>query len=69
MTEIQWKEVYSADLEYKAIIVKALLEENEIPAQLVNRRDQAYLFGEVCVFVPANLTIKALNIIENTPEL
>jgi hypothetical protein len=69
MTDTQWSEVYSADVEYKAIIVKAILEENEIPAQVVNRRDQAYHFGDVAVFVPAEFTIKALSIIENTPEL
>jgi hypothetical protein len=61
--------VYTADKEYKALIVKALLEEEGISAIILSQKDSAYLFGEVSVYVSDDMLEKALVIVKNVSEL
>jgi hypothetical protein len=61
--------VYTTDKEYLAVIVQAILEENEIPSFVLNQRDSVYQVGEIKIFVPAEFTIKALDIIGKNIEL
>ncbi len=61
--------VYTADKEYKALIVKALLEEEGISAIILSQKDSAYLFGEVSVYVSDDMANKALEVIKNVGEL
>jgi len=45
-----WQEVFSTSHTWQAEKTKQILEENEIPAVVVNRKDSSYLFGEVAVY-------------------
>lgn len=58
-----WVNVYSTNLEYKAEIMKALLEEEDIQAILINKKDSAYLFGDIELYVHSDNVIKANRII------
>jgi hypothetical protein len=46
-----WTCVYTANQVYKAEAVKDLLDEENIEAVLMNKKDSAYLFGEVELYV------------------
>ncbi len=47
-----WTKVFSASDEYLASIAKDLLENNEIEAVVINRKDSAYvIWGEAEVYV------------------
>jgi hypothetical protein len=59
-----WQGVYSTQYEHKAEIVKAILEENEIKGVIINKKDSAYHFGELEVFVNVNDVLRAKQIIE-----
>jgi hypothetical protein len=45
-----WQEVFSTSNSWQAEMAKQILEENEIPAVVINRKDSSYLFGEVVVY-------------------
>ncbi|MEY1638380.1 putative signal transducing protein [Tenuifilum osseticum] len=45
-----WQEVFSTSHTWQAEMAKQILEENEIPAVVINRKDSSYLFGEVSVY-------------------
>ena len=48
----QWQRVYSATEPYKIEIIKALLEEQDIPSFEVNKKDSAYIaIGEIELYV------------------
>lgn len=46
-----WTLVYSSDQLYMAELMKQLLAENDIQAIIVNKKDSAYLFGDVELYV------------------
>lgn len=58
-----WVKVYSTNTEYKAEIMKALLEEEDIQAILINKKDSSYHFGEIELYVHHEHIIKANRII------
>ncbi|MBA4197149.1 MAG: hypothetical protein C0459_06295 [Chitinophaga sp.] len=48
----------------EANIVKGLLQENDIPVQLLNKQDSSYInFGEVEIYVPFHLKEVANNLL------
>jgi len=48
----------------EANIVKGLLQENDIPVQLLNKQDSSYLvFGEIEIYVPFHLKEVANNLL------
>jgi hypothetical protein len=48
----------------EANIVKGLLQENDIPVQLLNKQDSSYVnFGEVEIYVPFHLKEVAANLL------
>ncbi len=52
----QWYLLYSTTQFAEANIVKGVLEENNIPVQLLNKQDSSYLvFGEIELYVPGHL--------------
>ncbi len=61
-----WATIFTTDKEYQAQIIVALLEENDIICQVVNKKDAAYLFGEIEIMVPAQWVIKAKAIIHKS---
>jgi hypothetical protein len=66
--EDNWQMVYSSEFLHKVEIVKALLEEYEIHGVVVNKKDSAYLFGEVELYVHSDNVLRARLII-NREEL
>ena len=66
--EENWQKVYSSSVEYKVGIVKAVLEESGINSVIVNKKDRAYLFGEIELYVNADDVLRAKQII-NKEEL
>jgi len=58
-----WKRVYETPVTYRAQIVKDLLEEQEIPALVVNKQNSPYLLGNLEVHVPSDYMLKAMHFI------
>ncbi|MEQ8471546.1 MAG: DUF2007 domain-containing protein [Marinoscillum sp.] len=61
-----WQSVYRDELEYRAEIVRAVLDDNDMNPVLLNKKDSAYqLFGHFEVLVAPDHIIKALKIIND----
>lgn len=61
-----WGKVYSTTVAYRAEIVKSILEENDIAAVIVNKKESVYqLFGSYEVHVAPDDLLKAIKIVEN----
>jgi hypothetical protein len=64
-----WKKVFSSQQLAIASMVMGILNENEIPAQSMNKKDSSYVFlGEVEIYVPADKYKVSMALI-NTLEL
>ena len=64
-----WKKVFSSQQIAKASMVLGILNENEIPAKSMNKKDSSYVFlGEVEIYVPAHLYKASIDLI-NTLQL
>lgn len=60
-----WDKIYSTKSLAKASIIKGLLEENEVPVQILNKQDNSFpMWGDIEVYVPAHLNITATQLIE-----
>jgi len=56
--------VFSSQQLAVASMVMGILNENEIPAKSMNKKDSSYVFlGEIEIYVPANLYEAAVNLI------
>jgi hypothetical protein len=61
-----WVKIYQTTELHKVELIKAMLEENEIPNVVLNKQDSSYLsFGEIELFVQQEDAISALHLIEN----
>lgn len=49
--ENNWVIVHTVTQEYEAEIIKSILNENSIECVIVNKKDSAYLFGEIEIYV------------------
>lgn len=45
--EIQWVMVYSSSNEQEISLLQTMLEDNEIESVILNKKDSAYLFGDI----------------------
>jgi type III secretory pathway lipoprotein EscJ len=61
--EENWQKVYSSEQEHKVQIVQAVLEDQGIRSIAVNKKDRAYLFGAIELYVQPEHVIRALQII------
>lgn len=59
-----WQVIYNTQHEYKAEIVKAVLEDNGIKCFSLSKKDSAYLFGEIELYVGYDNILRARQIIE-----
>tara|TARA_R110002096_G_scaffold188622_1_gene368575 strand:- start:334 stop:537 length:204 start_codon:yes stop_codon:yes gene_type:complete len=59
----KWQKVFSDNLEYRAEIVKSVLEEKGLKPVLVNKKDSTYHFGQYEVHVETNDVLLAIKII------
>jgi len=49
--EKNWVKIHTVAQEYEAEMIKGMLAENDIDCVTVNKKDSAYLFGEIEIFV------------------
>lgn len=51
-----WKKIFMTRNMAEASIIQGMLEENQIPVQILNKQDSSYLnFGDIELHVPADL--------------
>ncbi len=51
-----WRKIYATRNPAEASIVQGMLEENNVPVQVMNKQDSSYLnFGDIELFVPEHL--------------
>jgi hypothetical protein len=61
-----WIKIASSKQAYQIELIKGMLEENNIIAVSVNKKDSSYLaFGEIELFVESKDVIQAKNLIQN----
>jgi len=58
-----WEKIYSSHFEHKAEIAKAILEDAGIQSVVVSKKDSAYLFGELELYVHPDNVIRAIQIL------
>ena len=50
---LPWQKIYATRNPAEASIVQGMLEENNVPVQVMNKQDSSYLnFGDIELFVP-----------------
>lgn len=59
-----WRGVFKDGSEHRASIVQGVLEEHDIEAIILSKKDSPYGFGYLEVQVPADKVILALKVIE-----
>lgn len=64
-----WKRVFSSPQQHVAALVHSILQQHQVQAVLLNKRDTSYPFGFYEVHVPPHLEPVALSIIENEIQL
>jgi len=60
-----WKKVFTTNQQHKAEIVKAILEENDVPAVVVSKKDSLYQLGNYEVHVSNEDILNALKTIDD----
>ncbi|MDF2156860.1 DUF2007 domain-containing protein [Algoriphagus sp. CAU 1675] len=61
-----WIKVFESNQQVRAEIVKGILEENEIPAVVLNKKETVYhVFGTYEVLVNRDQLLQATNLIQN----
>ncbi len=63
----QWHLIKSTNSLPEASILQGMLEENNIPVQLLNKLDSSYqIFGEIEIYVPLHLKNVAVDLLNKT---
>ncbi len=63
MTE-GWIKIYATRNIAEASILQGMLEENQVPVQVMNKLDSSYLnFGDIELYVPAHLAETAKQLV------
>ncbi|MEQ8414906.1 MAG: putative signal transducing protein [Imperialibacter sp.] len=60
-----WQKVYTTNQQHKAEIVKAVLEENDISAVVVSKKDSLYQLGNYEVYVSSENVLSAVKMIND----
>lgn len=63
-----WALIYTTGDPYKSELLKGLLEENNIDSVIMNKRDSAYHFGELELYVKSTDAIVAKRLISAYSE-
>lgn len=66
--EKDWKKIEVFTNAVQAEIVKQMLEENGIPALLINKQDSSYLFGKIELYVNEAQKQEAIQLIKTVDE-
>ncbi len=61
----QWHLLFKTRSYAEASIIQGMLEENQIPVQILNKQDSSYInFGDIEIFVPTNLKDVAKSLLD-----
>ncbi len=61
---LPWQKVFATRNPAEASIIQGMLEENNVPVQVMNKQDSSYLnFGDIELFVPAHLAETAKQLV------
>ena len=64
-----WQKIFSTRVYSEAAIIKGMLEENQIPVQLLNKQDSSYpMFGDIQLYVPHDMVLFARELIDQQSE-
>ncbi len=59
-----WQKIYTTRNHAEASIIQGMLEENNIPVQIMNKQDSSYLnFGDIELFVPGHFSEAAKQLV------
>lgn len=61
----KWQKVFTSDFPYRAEIVKAVLEDNNLSPVLIDKKDTVYRIGHYEVHVAPENVLKAIKIIKD----
>lgn len=62
-----WVKIHVVFQEYEAEMIKGLLEASDIDCVIINKKDSAYLIGEIEIFVDVEHAFLAKQIITKLP--
>jgi hypothetical protein len=69
-TEEQWEMIYSSPRLYQVEIMKSVLQDENIPAVIINKQDSAYIvIGEIELYVKSEDILKAKQIINRSQTI
>ena len=61
-----WQKIYATRNPAEASILQGMLEENNIPVQVMNKQDSSYLnFGDIEIYVPGQFSEAARQLVGN----
>jgi hypothetical protein len=64
-----WEQIFSSDKSYRVEILKALLDEADIPSVVLNKQDSSYLiFGDIRLMVRRSDILRAEHILNEFLE-
>lgn len=66
MMEGKWIKVFSSGDAFRVEVLKGLLADNNIESVVINKKDSAYLFGDVELYVNVEDAFIANQIISNS---
>ncbi len=59
-----WQKIFATRNPAEASIIQGMLEENNVPVQIMNKQDSSYLnFGDIELFVPVHLAETAKQLV------
>lgn len=62
-----WQKIFTTRNQAEASIIQGMLEENNVPVQIMNKQDSSYVnFGDFDLFVPAHLLETGKQLIAQT---
>lgn len=61
-----WNMIFSSSFDPKVELLKALLRDEGIESVIVNKKDSAYLFGELELYVQSDHAVRAKRIINKS---
>lgn len=60
-----WKKIFATRNHAEASIIQGMLEENNVPVQMMNKQDSSYLnFGDIELYVPDHLAETAKQLVD-----
>lgn len=63
-----WQKIYTTTSFAQANIIKGMLEENDIPVQIVNKQDSNLFTGNIELHIPAEYTTVAKELLKEDED-